>query len=351
MPKSERQKLKLLCLMNLFLEETDEDHTLTIPKIIEKLGTQGIHAERKSLYDDFETLRQFGLDIECLRSRTTGYYLASRLFELPELKLLTDAVASSQFITEKKSAQLIRKLESLASRHQAWQLHRQVYVQGRIKAENEQIYYNVDAIQQAIAKGRQISFLYFCYTVDKEKTYRHDGNRYAASPYALTWNGECYYMIAFYEEYGELSQFRVDKMENIEVLDEKCLPIPGNRFFDPASYQNKLFNMFGGKEEDIRIAFDESMAGVVLDRFGREIVLHRLEEGRFFIDIRAFASPQLLGWLFAFGGRAQILKPENLIGQFLQLAEECFSQYGGQGLGKQHLYPQNPDAMASGQDI
>jgi len=326
-PKSPNQKLKLLYMMKMLMENTDENHFMTVPQIIEELSRYGIAAERKSVYDDLEALRLFGLDIASIKTKTTGYYVSSRTFELPELKLLADAVASSKFITEKKSAELIKKIESLTSAHEARQLQRQVYVMGRVKTMNEQIYYNVDAIHQAIARDRQIAFRYFEYTVDKTKRYRRDGGKYCASPYALTWDDENYYMIAYYERHGKLSHFRVDKMENIEMLDDRRLAPPDKKDFNPAEYSKKVFNMFGGDEEQIRLQFDNSLIGVVLDRFGKEIPVVKADARSFIVSVDAFLSPTLLGWIFSFGDKVKILSPQSLVDRLRQKAVESLSQY------------------------
>lgn len=327
MPRSQNQKLKLLYLHKILLEKTDEEHTLTVPQMIAELSLYGISAERKSIYDDLEALEYFGLDIVCRKTKTYDYYLASKTFELPELKLLADAVSSSKFITEKKSGELIKKIESLTSIHEAKQLQRQVYVIGRVKTVNEKIYYNVDTIHQAIAQNRQISFRYFEYTINKEKQYRHDGEKYCASPYALSWDDENYYMIAHYERYGNLSHFRVDKMENIEILENKRVELPNRKAFDLAEYSKKIFNMFGGEEERIKLQFDNSLIGVVLDRLGKEVPIIKADDNSFIINVDAFVSPTLLGWIFSFGDKVKILSPESLIKELQQKGKESLLQY------------------------
>jgi predicted DNA-binding transcriptional regulator YafY len=327
MPKSENQKLKLIYLMKILLDKTDEEHTLTVPEMIKELEKHDISAERKSIYDDIEALRHFGLDIACHKSKTTGYFVASRMFELPELKLLADAVASSKFITEKKSGELIKKIESLSSTYEAKQLHRQVYVLGRTKTMNERIYYNVDTIHQAIAQNKQVSFQYFEYTVDKNKHYRHNGEKYYASPYALSWDDENYYMIAFYEKYDNISHFRVDKMENIEIMEENRRELPDKKIFNLAEYLKKVYNMFGGEEEKIKLQFDNSLIDVVLDRFGKSVTIHKANEQGFIIDVDALISPTLLGWIFGFGDKVKILAPASLIEKLRQKAHESLSQY------------------------
>ena len=333
MPRSENQKLKLLYLMKILLDKTDEEHALTVPEIISELAQYEISAERKSIYDDLDALRRFGLDIVCRKSKTTGYAVASRTFELPELKLLADAVASSKFITKKKSGELIKKIESLTSTYEAKQLQRQVYVIGRVKTMNEKIYYNVDTIHQAIAANRQIAFQYFEYTMEPgpaghwKKQYRRGGERYMASPYALSWDDENYYMIAFYEKHGNLSHFRVDKMESIEVLELSRHELPDKEIFNPAEYSKKVFNMFGGKEEKIKLQFDNSLIGVVLDRFGKDVMIRKADENSFIIHVDALISPTLLGWLFEFGNLVKILEPEDLIEKFRLQAQESITQY------------------------
>lgn len=334
MPKSSNQKLKLLYLKKIMQEKTDENHPITVPQIITELARYDIQAERKSIYDDLEALRVYGLDIECVKSKSTGYYIATRDFELPELKLLADAVASSKFITEKKSKELVKKIGSLASVHEAKQLQRQVYVMGRVKTMNEKIYYNVDEIHQAIAENKQIAFKYFEYTVDKEKRYRHEGEKYVVSPYALTWDDENYYLIAYYPKYPNLSHFRVDKMESIERLEDLRLPIPDNKEFNPAEYSKKVFSMFSGEEIQIRIQFDNSLIGVVLDRFGSDVMISKSDDNTFIVNVCACISPTLLGWLFSFGDKVMVLAPESLIQKLKSNAAKCFEIYSGDNESK-----------------
>lgn len=329
MAKTGIQKLKPLYLMKLLMEKTDEEHSLTVPQMIVELESLGIHAERKSIYDDLEALREFGLDIACRKTKTTGYFVAGRTFELPELKLLADAVACSRFITEKKSAQLIKKIESLTSRYQAVQLQRQVYVNGRVKAANEKIYYNVDTIHQAVARNRRVEFRYFEYTLGGKKQYRRGGEKYVASPYALCWDNENYYMIAYYETYGNLSHFRVDKMESIGIREEPRHELSGGEDFRLGDYMKKLFGMFGGKEETVRLQFDNSLAGVVIDRFGSDAEIRRADGNSFIVSFHAFVSPTLLGWIFEFGGKVKILAPAGLADRMRQMALECAQRCAG----------------------
>jgi predicted DNA-binding transcriptional regulator YafY len=328
MPKSSNQKLKLLYLMKIFQEKTDEHHTLTVPELIAELSRYDISAERKSIYDDMEALRLFGLDIECARARTTGYYLASTIFELPELKLLVDSVQSSKFITHKKSMDLIKKIESLCSIWEGQSLQRQVYVANRIKTMNESIYYNVDKIHTGIVDNKKISFKYFEYAVTKEKVYRHGGGRYCISPYALTWDDENYYMIAFDSDAGRIKHYRVDKMTDITVTEEKRDGAESFQNLDIAVYSKKLFSMFSGDEETVRILFSNRLVGVVIDRFGRDVTVMRSDDEHFVVSVSVAVSPQFLAWVASFGVEAKIVSPESVALKMKQLAQEVLQQYG-----------------------
>ena len=321
------QKLKILYLMKILLDRTDDDHCLTMPELISALGEYGITAERKSLYADLAALREYGLDIETRRGKSVGYYVANRLFELPELKLLVDAVQSSRFITTKKSNELIKKLSSLSSGYEAMQLRRQVYVANRIKTHNESIYYNIDAIHTAILRSSRITFQYFDWTPDKTRVLRHNGHLYDVSPWALTWDDENYYMVGFDSEAGILKHYRVDKMSAISVTAE---PRDGQDRFeqlDMAVYTKKLFGMFGGQEELVRLELDNSLCGVVIDRFGRDTLLIPDGPDHFVFTVQVAVSPMFLSWIIGFGSKARILYPESVIAQCRQLCLEAMGQY------------------------
>lgn len=333
MPKPSERNARILALMRILLEQTDENHPLTIAELAEQLGQVGISASRKTLYGDLAELQAFGIDVERCVSRTTSYFVANRMFELPELKLLADAVAAAKFITEKKSAQLIEKISGLASRFEATEIRRQVFVRGRVKTQNEQIYYNVDTIHQAIAARRPVSFLYFEYCIGRgtparwTKHYRRDGRNYEAVPYALTWDHGNYYMVAYYEKYGGLSNFRVDRMEQISLLGAEAVTQPEPLSFDPAQYAKKLFGMFSGPEKRVTLRFDDSLAGVVRDRFGPDAAVTPLCGGKFLVTADVEISPKLLGWLFEYGNRVTIVEPQSLVEEFRRMAAESLSQY------------------------
>lgn len=327
MSKGARQKQKLLYLMKIFYEHTDCEHSLTISDMINLLDEYGISAERKSLYDDIESLRQFGIDIETQKGKSFGYYVASRDFELPELKLLVDAVQSSKFITHKKSRELIKKLESFSSMYQARTLDRQVFVANRIKTMNESIYYTVDYIHEAISGNRKISFKYFDWTPDKEKIFRHGGKLYSVSPLALIWDDENYYLVAFDSDEKKVKHYRVDKIEKISVTEEIREGTEEFSEFDTALYSKGVFGMFGGKAEFVSLLCDNSLAGVIIDRFGNEQVLIKRSDDKFEISVKVVLSPQFYSWVFGFSGRIKILSPQKACDEFAGQLKTVSEQY------------------------
>ncbi|MEF9971705.1 MAG: WYL domain-containing protein [Oscillospiraceae bacterium] len=318
MAKSSNQKLKLLYIMELLQEKSDETHVLPASDIIAHLEANGISAERKSIYDDLETLRLFGMDIIQQRGANGGYYLASRVFELAELKLLVDSVQSSKFITQKKTLALIKKIEGLSSVYDARLLQRQVYVKNRIKNMNESIYYNVDEIHNAIARDCKICFKYFEYSINKEKVCKHDGADYCLSPFALTWDSENYYMIAFDNKAGIIKHFRVDKMTELSPSEE---PREGHKSFDNldfAAYSQTLFGMFTGREERVTLEFSNKLIGAVVDRFGKEVPLLPVDEEHFRIRVDVAVSTRFFGWLCGFGTGVRLVAPDTVV---LQMRE------------------------------
>ena len=327
MAKSSNQKAKILYLMQLFLEETDEEHPISRKGLEEKLADLGIHAERKSLYNDIETLKNFGMDISYRKEHPEGYYLAEREFELPELKLLVDAVQSSRFITQKKSDSLIRKIERLTSRYEARKLQRQVVVADRIKAMNESIYYNVDKIHSAIALNRQIIFRYFEWTVSKEIRLKKGGENYHVSPWALTWDNENYYLIGYDTDARIIKHFRVDKMLHIEITGQERDGRDEFSRFDLARYTRQTFGMFGGNEQTVRIRFHSRFVGVVIDRFGKNVPLRPDGDEHFIARVEIAVSEQFFGWITGLGRDVQILSPQSVVDEYRSLLEDLGRTY------------------------
>ncbi len=327
MAKSEKQKLKLLYLKKLFEEKTDEEHPITIAKIIDELKDAGIEAERKSLYNDIKLLQDFGMDIESVRGKSYGYYLASRDFEMPELKLLVDAVQSSKFITHKKSNELIKKIEGLASEFDATKLHRSVYVINRIKTANESIYYNVDRIHSAINENSKISFKYFDWDINKEKVFRRNGEKYILSPWSLTWDDENYYLVAYDSDKEEIRHYRVDKMMSIETVNEARDGKKAFNEFDMAVYAKKFFGMYNGHEETVTLRCKKELAGAILDRFGKNITLFKDGDEYFKVNVNVAISPVFLAWIFEFGEAMQIVSPRSLINTYKEMAQKIVDTY------------------------
>ena len=325
MSRQEGQKAKLLVLKNILERKTDEDHPLSVPQLIRALEAEGIRAERKSIYNDIEALRASGVDVELSRGRGGGYYLGSRTFELPELKLLVDAVQASQFITKDKSKKLIRKLEGLTSEAQARKMQRQVFVSGRVKTMNESIYYNVDALHEAIARDRQVQFQYLEWDLRKRRVPRRGGQIYQASPWALAWENANYYLVAYTGE--GIRHYRVDKMKGVRQTE---LPRQGKAEFsalDLAAYTRKMFGMYGGREEKVTLKCANSLVGVMLDRFGTEAILVPQADETFHLTVPVAVSPQFLGLVCGFGGEVRVIGPATVRREMGRLVQSLADTY------------------------
>ncbi|MEE1504196.1 MAG: WYL domain-containing protein [Acutalibacteraceae bacterium] len=333
MAKGPNQKLKLLVLRDILMQYSDEQHGLTINEIIDKLAANGINAERKSIYDDLRLLENYGLDICSEKTKTVRYYIGKRDFELPELKLLVDAVQSSKFITEKKSRELIKKVGALASDYDASKLSRQVFVHNRVKNPNEKIYYAVDVIHEAISSKRQITFCYYEWVLETDtvskivKKPRHNGKIYRVSPFSLTWDDENYYLIAFDSEASQIRHYRVDKMDKVKLTKELCEGKTLFKDFDMASYSKSVFGMFGGEMTEVKIRVRNNLAGVVADRFGKDIFVKADGNGCFTFSAKVVLSPQFFGWIFALGSDAELLSPQSAVKTYKEYLESAAKVY------------------------
>lgn len=328
MAKSENQKLKLLYLYQFFLDKTDEEHAVTMAEIMQELERYEISANRKTIYSDIESLRDFGMDIEGYQKNNTYYYhLLNRNFELAELKLLVDSVQSSKFITKKKSTELIKKIEGLTSTHQAKQLQRQVFVNDRIKAMNESIYYNVDTLNLAINQNVAINFKYYEWNVKKELILRENGLKNNISPWALLWDDENYYLVAYDAQADQIKHYRVDKMREIVITDQLRSGEDLFQAFDSGRYAKKVFGMYGGKEENVTIEFENHMIGVVLDRFGTDLMIIPSEENHFRIHVDIEVSNMFLSWIMGLGGGARILGPDRVVDKLKNEIQRMQKQY------------------------
>ena len=319
------KNLRALYLAKILYEQTDEDHPLTTNQLIEALKNEfGISAHRVTIYEDMGQLRSFGFDIYTVKSKQNKYYLAARLFDLPELKLLIYAVESSKFITAKKSKELVEKIGQLASRNKADELRRFLYAEGRIKPENEKIYYIVDAIHAAINAGKKIAFPYFQYNGKKQKRLRNGGNEYVCSPWMLVWNGDYYYLLSHTDKHG-VTPFRVDRIAvPPRILDEDAVPQPED--FD-ISRINTMFGMFIGEPQRVTLVCENSVMDHIIDRFGEDVETEPLDSKSFLADVNVAVSKPFFGWVFGFEGKVKIKGPAKVKREYekmLQRAKEGF---------------------------
>ena len=323
------QKLKILYIMEMFEKETDEHHFLNASDIAERLEELGIAAERKSIYRDIDILVDFGMDIERAPDGRSGYYLASRDFELPELKLLADAVAASKFITDKKSAQLEKKIERLTSRHEARQLQRQVVVSDRVKTENERIYYAIDVIYNCIDNNHRMEFQYSEWTAEKRMELRRGGMFYQVSPEFLLWDHEYYYLVAFDHRAGGIRHYRVDKIVRARETEEERGGAAQRASLNKSDYARKRFGMFAGEPKTVSLCCGRDMAGIMLDRFGTDIFIRPEGEDEIVVRAEIEVSPQFYGWLTGLGSRVRIYAPEDVAEDYRRYLEEILDHYRG----------------------
>lgn len=307
-----------LLLQRLLYEETDDQHTVTVADILAYWKQHGIEAGRKSVYSAVDALQNCGVDVICENRTQNHYYIGDRLFELPELKLLVDAVESSRLITDKKSERLIGKLSKLTSTAQAKGLHRHVYMTGMLKPKNEAVYYNVDMLHTAIQLKRQVSFQYFEYTAQKKRVLKHDGYRYRFSPYALIWDRDFYYAVGWSAKHGKVAQFRVDRMTATELLEDAAHVARG---FDPAVYAEKVFGMYPTQCDTLELLCENSVMRYVIDRFGEDVWTTAVDNQHFAARVNVAPSPPFLGWVFAFGGKIRITGPAYVLEEMKKMSQ------------------------------
>lgn len=331
MSKSSGQKLKLLYLRDILLKKTDENHGMTASEIIDALGELHISSERKSLYDDISLLQMYGLDIKKTKSNTTKYSVCSRDFEIAELKLLVDAIQSSKFITRKKSMELIEKIEGLVSNFQGKELKRDVFITNRVKGLNEKIYYVVDTLQTAISNDRKVSFKYMKWNLGQGakavKVPRRNGKLYVISPIWLCWDDENYYLIGYDSEADKIKHYRVDKIEDVKILDESREQTDEIKSFDGAEYTKKIFSMYGGEEFEVTMLVNNELVGVIADRFGDDIFIVKENDNQFRFSAKISISSQFYAWVFGLGGGVKILSPQRVVDGFKEHLNSVNNNY------------------------
>lgn len=325
MAKSENQKQKLFRMLEIMMRHTDEEHGLTINEIISYLAEYGISAERKSIYSDFAVFEELGFSIVRLYGNPPTYTLAERIFELPELKLLVDAIQSSKFITAEKSFEMIEKLKFFAGRHSP-ELTRQVYVKDRVKTENAASLYTIDRIHTAIKEGVRITFSYIDYNADKKKYLRHGGKKYDVSPKALIWSNDDYYLVGYDEDAGIIKNFRVDKMHKTQILPAERSLASDYYKLNPAEYSKKSFGMYGGREELVTLEVKERLAGVIIDRFGTAPAFIKTAFG-FRVSVRVLVSPNFFSWVMSFGSDMKIIEPYSVMSEMKAMLKNVLKNY------------------------
>lgn len=325
MPKSDNQKLKIFYILDYLERNSHQEHPVRAAELMNMLERQhNIVCDRKTVYSDIAALQDYGVDIVSIPGKNGGYYIASRNFELPELKLLINAVQSSKYLTEKKSRELIEKLCTECSVYDAQLMRRDVLVSGRVKSMNETIYYNVDTIQEAIGDNRQITFRYFDWGIDGKRRYRT--KHYQASPYGLCQDNENCYLLAHSPRYG-VTSYRVDRMSDIEVASETRTPCPELTGKALTEHANRLFQMFAGDATTVKLRFHRELTNVVMDRFGRDTMLIPDGENHFVFTVKVAVSPMFLSWVIGFGQKAKILYPESVIEECRELCRQAMEQY------------------------
>lgn len=328
MSRGTNQKFKFTYLMKIMQAKTDDEHGLTMSQIMEELEKYGVTAERKSIYADFSDMEKFGIEIiKETVGRDTFYHVGSREFELAEIKLLIDAIQSSKFITQTKSRELIKKVKGFVSEYQAKQLQRQVYINDRVKTMNESVYYNVDDIHTAIGQNKKIRFKYYKWDINKKLVPRHNGEWFVASPWALTWDDENYYMVAFDDWDGKIKHYRVDKMMRISVEEEKRNGKEAFKNFDMAAYSKATFGMYQGNKTRVKIEFANYMCGVFIDRFGKDITFHPVDDDRSALMVDVNVSPQFFGWIFSLGRDVKVTGPDEIVEEIKKYAKDFLANY------------------------
>ena len=320
MSKSEGQKMRIFALKEILERETDETHGITMQRILELLEMRGIHAERKSIYDDLRAFREYDvLDVTEPQGRNREYSVASRAFEMYELKMMIDAIQSSKFLTENETRNLIKKLEAHCSRHEAQTIQHEVITANRVKSENRSLFFNVDTIHRAITSNAQITFKYFDFDLRKQRRYFHKGEHYCASPWSLIYVDDNYYLLAY--ESGKFKHFRVDKMDDVQVLKmntgivETAVSREGEEAFaklDMSAYSKYTFSMYGGEITPVTMVFQNRLMGAVMDRFGHDIIVIKHDKTHFRVTVPVAVSSQFYGWIFGLGKSVKIIAPESV---------------------------------------
>ena len=316
-------KDRTLYVLKYLWENTDEEHPATVSDILSALANEGIKVERHALMSDMEKLIEFGIDIVCVKSSPNKYFIGQRTFELPELKLLVDAVESSRFISAAQSGRLVGKLYGMASTHQATEQNRHLYIDGRVKSDSRTLYYTVDLIHKAINDRKRIRFKYIEYTAEKKKVYKHNGCIYEFSPYAMLWHDDRYYVLGFSERHGKIAKFRVDRIAKAEITELTAVTMPKD--FEPVAYLKNIIAMYEGRMERVRLKCEPDMMKVIIDRFGADVQTEPLEDG-FTAEVNVSVSPTFFGWVLGFAGKIKIISPVTVADEYKKALKKAISE-------------------------
>ncbi|MBQ3136937.1 MAG: WYL domain-containing transcriptional regulator [Clostridia bacterium] len=325
-------KLKLLYIKDYLEKNSDEEHPVSVEILTDMLGEKGITCERKSIYSDVKALKEYGVDIVSVKKPFAGYAVLSREFEVPEIRLLIDAVQAADFISPKKTRELIDKMGTLCSSFQSKSLQKQVYIDNRVKCANEEIYYNIDVVSRAIQQKKKISFIYYKRKLkDGEKVIVSDEKEFTVSPYALIWSNDHYYLVSNNEKYDNLMHTRIDRMKKVNITEEKARDFSEvseyKNYFDVADYSSKSFNMYSGDTQRLVISCDNSILEEIIDRFGDEGIREDKDDRRFVLSTRCVVSEGLASWIMQFGSKVKVLEPQRLCEEIRSKAEEILRTY------------------------
>ncbi|PWL52855.1 MAG: WYL domain-containing protein [Clostridiales bacterium] len=317
------EKNRAIYIFKHLWDSTDEEHPATIQSIIEHLKTLGIETTRKTVMADLDELSGSGFDIVCNKGRPNQYFVGNRYLELPELKLLTDAVQAAKFISEKKTYELIEKLSSVASPHQGNILKRRLYVDGKTKTDNEKVYYIVDLLHNAIIENTAVCFKYYEYNADKQKVHKHNGQVYEFSPYDLVWSNDSYYVFGYSESHGKAVKFRVDRMDALKQSEKEYHAPPVG--YSITDYCNQVFMMYDGKPVTVRLRCENSLMKAVVDRAGIEVKTEKLDDTHFSAEFTVSVSPTFFSWVFTYAGKMQITAPREIVRQYRSMLENALN--------------------------
>ena len=321
--RGQNQKLKLLYLYQIFNEKTDENYTLNASELIDELSKYGVSAERKSIYNDIEALKLFGMDINVGTENGRGYYLGERYFQLSEIKMLIDIIQAARFISENKSIELIEKISKLAPISDRKTLKRQIFIANRVKSVNETVYYSVDHLYRAIAENKKVRFRYYSWDIRKNKLYKNKGQFYYVNPVSMMWADEKYYLIAYDDNAGKIKHYRVDKMESVEICNENVSNDIKRLEFNAADYATRSFSMFGGDVREVRLKGNAESIGIIYDRFGRDVFVVQNPDGSFSVTVKVALSPQFYSWVFGVSDLLMIEGPNDVVESYRDMCKSC----------------------------